>query len=78
MKKNFEGCNYVRAGAHEVGKVAIVLDPLEERRLYILKKIGLNAFTEIPVDTRRCFNVDTTSYDFVSTLKQRRVSTEIL
>ena len=28
-----------------------------------------------PVDTRCCFNVDTTSYDVVSTLKRSRMST---
>ena len=30
--------------------------------------------TRIPVDTQRRINIDTTSYDVVSTLKRRRVS----
>ena len=42
-----------------------------------LEKANILALLTIPnpVDTRRRFSVDTTSYDIVSTLKRRRVST---
>ena len=45
----------------------------------MLQNLPLNLLcSKFPVDTRRRFNVDTTWYDVVSTLKPRRVSTGLL
>ena len=48
-------------------------------RVYvIIFKITTSLWMIFPVDTRRCLNVDTTSCDVVSTLKQRRLSTGLI